>query len=142
MKTLAVTYWQGLSPALRRYYRASLWPCLLFPLLALGHGWAVAQPGLGVPARAAFAIAPMLVLGWMFAGYLHFLRDCDELERRIETTALAWAAGVALHGAMAGMFLFDAGLLHWPSRRAMAALGLLLVGSYVLVRAWLHRRYA
>lgn len=142
MKALVLDYWQGLSPALRRYYRASLWPSLLFPVLAVAHEWATARPDLALAARAALAVAPVLALAWLFAAYLHFLRDCDELERRIELAALAWAAGIALHALMASLFLLDAGLLDWPAKRIVGALGVLLLGGYALIRAWLHRRYA
>lgn len=142
MKTFALNYWQGLSPALRRYYRASLLPGLLFLVLAFSHEWATAQAQMAAPARVAFALAPVLAMAWMFAAYLHFLRDCDELERRIELDALAWAAGIALHVLMAGLFLLDAGLLDWPAKRIVGTLGLLLMGSYALIRSWLHRRYA
>ena len=96
-------YWQGLSPALRRYYRASVWPSLAFIALAALHEWATHQPAL--PLRLAIALAPVLAMAWMFAAYLRFLRDCDELERRIELGALAWAAGITLHAAMAAMLL-------------------------------------
>jgi hypothetical protein len=137
----AVRYWQGLSPALRRYYRASLLPCLLFVLLGVLHEWAVRQPGLGVPVRAAFALAPVLCFAWLFAFYLRFLRDCDELERRIETEALAWAGGVGLLAAMAALFVLDAGLAAWPALQVAATIGLLLLVAYALVRALLHRRY-
>ena len=63
-----------------------------------------------MPLRLAIALAPVLAMAWMFAAYLRFLRDCDELERRIELGALAWAAGIVLHAAMAALFLLDAGL--------------------------------
>jgi len=80
-------------------------------------------------------------LAWLFSAYLRFLRDCDELERRVELDALAWAAGITLHGVLACLFLLDAQVLAWPAPRAVALLGLLLLGSYALVRALLHRRY-
>jgi hypothetical protein len=135
-------YWQGLSPALRRYYRASLWPSLLFVALAALHEWASRQAGLALPLRLAFALAPVLCMAWMFGRYLHFLRDCDELERRIELGALAWAAGIVLQATMAALLLLDAGLVAWSGRQVAAWLLLLLVCSYALVRGWLHRRYA
>ena len=142
MNGLASRYWQSLSPALRRYYRASVWPSLAFIALAALHEWATHQPGLAVPLRLAVALAPALAMAWMFAAYLRFLRDCDELERRIELGALAWAAGIVLHAAMAALFLLDAGLADWSGRHVAASLGLLLVVSYALIRGWLHRRYA
>ena len=136
-----IRYWQGLSPALRRYYRASLWPSLLFIALAVLHEWAARRSGLALPLRIGFALAPALCLAWMFGFYLRFLRDCDELERRIELDALAWAAGIGLLAAMAAMLLLDAGVAAWSARHVAATLGLLIVCSYALVRALLHRRY-
>ena len=134
-------YWHGLSPALRRYYCASAVPCLLFLALVVAHEWATRQPGLAEPLRIAFALAPVLGLAWLFFAYLRFLRECDELERRIELAATAWAGGIALQGAMACLFLLDARLIDRDARHATASIAMLLAGSYALVRAVLHRRY-
>ena len=137
-----IRYWHGLSPALRRYYRASLWPSLLFIALAVLHEWAARRSGLALPLRIGFALAPALCLAWMFGFYLRFLRDCDELERRIELDALAWAAGISILATMAALFVLDAGLAAWPASQVTAAIGLLLICSYALVRVLLHRRVA
>ena len=142
MNGLPARYWQSLSPALRRYYLASLWPSLVFTVLAVLHEWATHQHGLALSLRMLFAMGPVLAMAWMFAAYLRFLRDCDELERRIELGALAWAAGIVLHGALAAMLVLDAGLADWPARLVAGWFGLLLVGSYALIRGVLHRRYA
>lgn len=142
MTGVIARYCQSLSPALRRYYVASLWPSLLFIALAALHEWASRRAGLAMPWRVALALAPALAMSWLFAAYLRFLRDCDELERRIELGALAWAAGITLQAAMACLFLLDAALVDWPARHVAAWLGMLLVLSYALVRGWLHRRYA
>lgn len=139
---LLARYWGSLSPALQRCYRASILPCLGFMALAAWHEWAAQQPGLALSLRLAFALAPVLAMTWMFAAYLRFLRDCDELERRIELGALAWAAGIVLQASLAAMLLLDANLVDWSGRHVAAWLVLLLVGSYALIRAWLHRRYA
>jgi hypothetical protein len=136
------SYWQSLSPALRRYYRVSVLPCLLFVATAMAHEWINREPGAAVALRGAFAVMPTLIMTWMFALYLRFLRDCDELERRIELGALAWSAGITVLGLIGGIFLLDAGLLEVPTLHALAGLGVMLCGSYALVRAVLHRRYA
>ena len=141
MSGIATRYWQSLSPALRRYYRASVWPGLAFLAMTVLHEWA-SRTGQSTLLRTLFALGPVLAMAWMFAAYLRFLRDCDELERRIELGALAWAAGIVLHAAMAALFLLDAGLADWSGRHVAASLGLLLVVSYALIRGWLHRRYA
>lgn len=134
-------YCQHLSPALRAYYRASALPSLLFLALTGLHEWLSRQPDLARWLRFAGALAPAAAMAWLFACYLRFLRDCDELERGIELKALAWAAGISLQGLMALLFLIDAGLLDWPQKRLMAVLTVLLLASYALVRGGLHRRY-
>ena len=140
MSGIATRYWQSLSPALRRYYRASVWPGLAFLAMTVLHEWA-SRTGQSTLLRTLFALGPVLAMAWMFAAYLRFLRDCDELERRIELDALAWAAGIGLLAAMAAMLLLDAGVAAWSARHVAATLGLLIVCSYALVRALLHRRY-
>jgi hypothetical protein len=99
------------------------------------------QTGLVLPLRIALALAPALCMAWMFSVYLRFLRDCDELERRIELDALAWAAGIGLLASMAALLLLDAGLVAWPAKRVVAVIALLLVCGYALARGRLHRRY-
>ena len=135
-------YWHGLSPALRAYYRASVVPGTVFLGLSGLHEWLTRQTGAAVLVRFVVALAPAAAMAWLFTCYLRFLRDCDELERGIELKALAWAAGISLQGWMALLFLLDAGLLDWPQKRLVAAVALLLLVSYAVVRGGLHRRYA
>ena len=142
MSGIATRYWQSLSPALQRYYCSSLLPCLLFLVLAMVHEVVSRLAGVALPIRWAAALAPVMVMAWLFAVFLRFLRDCDELERRIELGALAWAAGITLQAAMAAMLLLDAGVAGWSGRHVAAWLCLVLAIAYVLVRGWLHRRYA
>lgn len=142
MKGLLVRYWGSLSPALQRYYRAGIVPSLVFLCLAAVHETVTRQAGLAMPWRVGFALAPVLALAWIFATYLNFLGECDELERRIELGALAWAAGIALHAALTALYLLDAQLVGWPAKDVAAGIALMMLCSYVLVRGWLHRRYA
>lgn len=142
MKSLVGAYWDALSPALQKYYRASVWPGLLFLLLAFLHEWVARHTGVAAPLRLAASIAPVAGMAWLFGVYLRFLRDCDELERRIELSALAWAAGIAMHGTMAVLFLLDAGLLQLPAQRVAVGILVLLLGSYAVIRMSLHHRYA
>ena len=139
---MLTTYCQSLSPALRRYYRISALPCLLFVAAVFTHEWITRQAGLAVALRYAFALLPAVLMAWIFALYLRFLRDCDELERRIELGALAWSAGITMLLLMIGLFLLDAGLLGMTAKLAFAGPALVLCGSYALVRGVLHRHYA
>jgi hypothetical protein len=134
--------WHSLSPALRRYHRASALPCVVFAALAAVHEAVSRQPGVSASLRLFVALAPVACLAWLFTLYLRFLRDCDELERRIELGALAWAAGIVLHVCMACMLLLDAGVASWQPKDVAAGAALLTLLSYALVRARLHRRYA
>ena len=142
MKGLFVRYWQGLSPALQRYYRAGIVPSLAFLCLAAMHEIVSRQSDVAMPWRVGVALAPVLALAWMFARYLNFLRECDELERRIELGALAWAAGVALLAAMTALYLLDARVVDWSAKDVAAGIALMMLCSYALVRSRLHRRYA
>ena len=142
MIALLQRHWQGLSPALRSYYRASALPCVVFVALAVVHEAVSREPGTAAALRAAAALAPVACMAWLFALYLRFLRDCDELERRIELGALAWAAGIVLHACMACMLLLDAGVASWQAKDVAAGAALLTIASYALVRHRLHRRYA
>ena len=142
MKGLVVRYWESLSPALQRYWRAGVVPSLAFLCLVAVHELVSRQSDVAMPWRVGFALAPMLALAWTFTLYLRFLGECDELERRIELGALAWAAGITLHAAMTALLLLDAHVVDWPAKDVAAGLGLLLLCSYALIRGWLHRRYA
>ena len=142
MSGLVTRYWQNLSPALQRYYRASAWPSLAFIALAVLHEWTARKTGLATGVRMVVALAPVVMMARLFVHYLRFLRDCDELERRIELGALAWAAGISMLASMAAILLLDAELVTWSAQHVATWLCLLLVGGYALVRSWLHRRYA
>ena len=142
MSGLVTRYWHSLSPALQRYYRASAWPSLAFIALAVLHQWTAGKTGLATGVRMVVALAPVVMMAWLFVHYLRFLRDCDELERRIELGALAWAAGISMLASMAAILLLDAELVTWSAQHVATWLCLLLVGGYALVRSWLHRRYA
>ncbi len=142
MKGLLVRYWKSLSPALQRYYRAGIVPSVAFLCLAATHEIVSRQSDVAMAWRVGFALAPVLALAWMFGKYLRFLHECDELERRIELGALAWAAGISLNAAMTALYLLDARVVDWLSKDVAAGLGLILLCSYALIRGWLHRRYA
>ena len=142
MSGLVTRYWHSLSPALQRYYRASAWPSLAFIALAVLHQWTAHKTGVPTEVRMLVALAPVVMMAWLFVQYLRFLRDCDELERRIELGALAWAAGISMLASMAAILLLDAEVVTWSAQHVATWLCLLLVGGYALVRSGLHRRYA
>ena len=59
MSGLVTRYWQNLSPALQRYYRASAWPSLAFIAFAVLHEWTAGKTGLATGVRMVVALAPV-----------------------------------------------------------------------------------
>ena len=131
----------NMSPALRRYYRGSLLPCLTFLALVSAQPRLLTLMPADAPWRGIAALLPMPGLLWIFAVYLRFLRECDELERRIELRALVWSAAVAVHVGTGLMFLLGAGTLAWQGDEVAAAISVALLMAYTLVRSGLHWKY-
>lgn len=131
----------NMSPALRRYYRDGVLPSAVFLALVLAQPWLLMLTPVDTPWRGAAALLPMPGLLWILAVYLRFLRECDELERRIELHAMVWSAAVAVHVGLALVFLLDAGTLAWQGELVAAAITLALLSAYILVRSGLHWKY-
>jgi len=83
--------------------------------------WAVAWVGVSrclktgrlvgeIPAIAAISVTTGLGLGMLLA-YRHFLREADELRRKIELDALALAVGVGLVGGVGFRLLQQSGVV-------------------------------
>lgn len=132
-----------LSPAMRRYLRRSVWPLLLAPVLGVAAGWVLANTTVeqSAPRLAVVAVSVALLL-WMFIDYLRFLRECDELERRIEILSLAMATGLTALLGIALILLELMALKPLPEARMLLAdIGLCFVVVYALLRLGLMWRY-
>lgn len=129
-----------LSPALKRYYRRSALPLAAWVLLVAGRQPLLALAD-GVAGKVALALLPLLGLAWICWEYMRFLRECDELERRIEQLAMAWSVATSLLGATALLLLHDADAMHWSATQVCGGLLLLQCFTYAVVRWWLHWRY-
>jgi hypothetical protein len=127
-----------LSPALRRYYRRSALPLAAWMLLVLARGPLLALSE-GAAGKIALALLPMLAFAWICWEYMRFLRECDELERRIEQLAMAWSVATSMLAATAVLLLHDA--VRWSGVHVCAGLLLLQCSTYLVVRWWLHWRY-
>lgn len=80
------------QPAGRRYIRA-LWPIMIgYSLTLFGSIWLIKRGIESVPLRAAVAIVPALAILLFMRAALRYLREVDELQRRIETEAIGIAA--------------------------------------------------
>ena len=129
-----------ISPALKRYYRRSVLPLAAWVLLVSCHKPLLALAD-GVAGKIALALLPLLGLVWICWEYMRFLRECDELERRIEQLAMAWSVATSLLGATAVLLLQHADAVHWSVTQVCAGLLLLQCFTYAVVRWWLHWRY-
>jgi hypothetical protein len=129
-----------LSPALRRYYRRSALPLASWILLVAGRKPLLALAD-DIAGKAALALLPLLGMAWICWEYMRFLRECDELERRIEQLAMAWSVGASLLGATAVLLLHDADAVQWSGTQVCGGMLLLQCSTYAVVRWWLHWRY-
>lgn len=129
------------SPALKRYYRRSILPCLSFIALMLLQQGLLDRPPESLLLRSAIALMPLLGFGWMLREHVRFLREADELERRIELNSLMMAAAISLVVGFALLFLLDAEVITLRSVQVAAWLVLLPNFSYLLIRHVLHRHY-
>lgn len=129
-------------PALaRRYYRDFLPPMLAHvavmptwrPLLdAVGPTWL----------RVVVALLPALLVVLVIRAVARFMRDADEMQRRIELESVAIAAGGVAAVYMAGGFLQSAGLIAIPASVAMLWVFPMLCAGYGFIKIAIASRYA
>lgn len=129
------------QPAGRRYLRA-LWPGLFgYSLLLFVSLWCLRRGIPSLPLRALVAVLPVLPLAWMMRAALRYLREVDELQRRIETEAIGAASLLVSLLYFACGLLQRAGVLALDAGMAMILVFPLLCGSYGIAKMILTRRY-
>jgi hypothetical protein len=82
-----------------------LWRGALWMVMYLLARWLLSLEIQSVTARVAIAIAPAPVFGWFAWHWLRMVQKMDELERRIQLEALAFAFPITV------LWLMTAGLL-------------------------------
>ena len=93
------------QPAQKAYLRA-IWPFLIgYSLLLFLSLWLIRRGIEPVPVRALVALLPVLPLLYFLRASLRYLREIDELQRRIETESIG-IASLTL-----SLIYFGAGLL-------------------------------
>lgn len=128
--------------ASRRYQRA-LWLAMsLYAALLFGSIWWIRHGIESLPLRAVVATLPVWPLVLLLRAALRYLREIDELQRRIETEAIGIAS------LLVAMLYFVAGLLEkarvisLDAGAAMIWVFPLLCLGYGIAKAFIHRRYA
>lgn len=124
----------------RRYYREMGWAMAAYVLVMLV--WKrllnlVDQSWL----RVVVALLPALLVIWVMRAFVRYVRDSDEMQRRIEFESGSIAALLVSAGYMALGFLQNADLIDIPSKVAMLWVFPALCFAYGIVKVFISRRY-
>ena len=129
------------QPAGKRYIRA-LWPTLIGYSLAVFLSMWLLRHGIdSVPLRALVAVLPVVPLALMMRAALRYLREIDELQRRIETEAIGIASLLVSVLYFAGGLLQKAKVVDIDGAVAMIWVFPLLCLIYGVAKMILTRRY-
>ena len=129
------------QPAGKRYIRA-MWPILIFYSLALfGSSWVIKHGIASLPLRAVIAVLPALAIVLLMRAALRYLREIDELQRRIETEAIGAASLLVSVLYFAGGLLQKAKVIEIGSATAMIWVFPMLMLFYGIAKFVFTRRY-
>lgn len=91
--------------------------------------------------RLLVALLPALLVLWIMRAFVRFVRDSDELQRRIELESGAFAGLLVSAGYMAAGFVQTAGLIDLPAKVAMLWVFPSLCFTYGITKVVIARRY-
>ena len=129
------------QPAGKRYIRA-LWPILIgYSLTLFLSLWWIRRGIESMPLRAVVAVLPALAIVLLMRAALRYLREIDELQRRIETESIGIASLLVSVLYFAGGLLEKAEVLHFDAAAAMIWVFPLLCLVYGIAKLILARRY-
>ena len=129
------------QPAGRRYLKA-LWPIMIgYSLTLFLSIWLVKRGIESVPLRAVIAVLPALAIALLMRAALRYLREIDELQRRIETESIGAASLLVSLLYFAAGLLQKAKVIDVDAAVAMIWVFPLLCASYGIIKIVLTRRY-
>ena len=129
------------QPAGKRYIRA-LWPIMIaYSISVFLSFWLIKRGIEWAPLRALVAVLPALALVFLMRAALRYLREIDELQRRIETEAIGIASLLVSLLYFAGGLLQKAKVVDIDSAAAMIWVFPLLCAVYGIAKMVLTRRY-
>ncbi|APO95557.1 hypothetical protein [Xanthomonas vesicatoria] len=129
-------------PALaRRYHREFGVPMALYVGVMLVWRYLLAHVAADWT-RVLIALLPALLVVLVIRAVARYVRDSDEMQRRIELEAIAIAAGLVSGGYMAAGFLQAARLIDLPASAAMLCVFPLLCAIYGITKGIHARRFA
>ncbi|AAW73639.1 conserved hypothetical protein [Xanthomonas oryzae pv. oryzae KACC 10331] len=128
-------------PALaRRYHREFGVPMLLYVVVMLFWRYLLAHVGPDW-ARVLIALLPAVLVVLVIRAVARYVRDSDEMQRRIELEAIAIAAGLVSGAYMTAGFLQAAELIEVPASAAMLWVFPLLCAIYGITKSIHARRF-
>ena len=144
---LSVLVWFSPDPAasvtrdlMRRYRREFVPPMLAYVAVMLG--WKRLLDAVDSSAlRFVVALLPVVLVALVMRALVRFVRDSDELQRRIELESVAIGSLLVAGAYMAGGFLQAARLVDIPAATAMLWVFPALCIGYGVVKTFIARRY-
>ncbi len=128
-------------PASRRYQRA-MWPIMIgYALTLFLSTWLIKRGIEPVPLRAAVALLPVLAIALFMRAALRYLREIDELQRRIETESIGIASLLVALVYFGGGLLEQARVVEVDAGMAMIWVFPLLCLVYGVAKMALTKRY-
>lgn len=129
------------QPAGRRYIRA-LWPILVtYSLTLFASLWLIRRGIESVPLRAVVALLPVAAIALLMRAALRYLREIDELQRRIETEAIGIASLLVSLVYFGGGLLVKAKVLQLDAAMTMIWVFPMLCLVYGVAKMVLTKRY-
>ncbi len=129
------------QPAMRRYMRA-MWPIMAgYALTLFASVWLIKRGIESLPLRAVVALLPVLAIALFMRAALRYLREIDELQRRIETEAIGIASLLVALLYFAGGMLQKAKVIDLDAAMAMIWVFPLLCLVYGIAKMLLTKRY-
>lgn len=124
----------------RRYNREFLSAMTAYVVVLLLSVWGLVHVEAAVP-RALLALAPMVPIALSGRAVLRFVRDCDELHRKILLEAFSLAALVITLGTFSLGLLATAGVVSIRADLALIWILPIYCGLYGLFACIARRRY-
>ena len=129
------------TPAMRRYMRV-MWPIMAgYALTLFASVWLIKRGIESVPLRAVVALLPALAIALFMRAALRYLREIDELQRRIETEAIGIASLLVALVYFSGGLLEKAKVVQVDAGAVMIWVFPLLCLVYGFAKMLLTKRY-
>ena len=132
---------ESATPAARRYFRAMWIAMSVYSLLVVASLALLKQLEGPLALRALVAVSPVAGMVMFAQAMLRYLREVDEMQRRIETEAIATSAAVVPLLYFAAGFLQQARVIDVPAGVAMIWVFPLSSLVYGVAKFFVTRRY-